>query len=260
MPGTDISANAVASLLKARAPKIQKRNPDSEREALSDEAEEILLAATAADSPQNPFQRAFVRDRNELMIVLFYHLGLRNGELRKLRIDAAHFDAQRRMLNVTRSPDDPSDPRPDAPQAKTNARSLPLSDQLTKRILNHVVKHRRLRKRAHSHSFLFVSEAGRPLSRSAISKVFATIRTGVEGLEGEKLSSHLLRHTFNENLSEMFEASKTSDEIEKKTRAYLNGWNDPETAATYLRRRTRRRAHEIGIKLQQKLKPRGDRE
>ena len=39
MSGADISPNADASLLKARAPKVQKRNPDSEREALSEEAE-----------------------------------------------------------------------------------------------------------------------------------------------------------------------------------------------------------------------------
>jgi len=60
-----------------------------------------------------------------------------------------------------------------------------------------------------------VSEAGRPLSRSAISKIFTILRR-VEGLKGEKLSSHQLRHTFNENLSKMFDASGTSDENEKK--------------------------------------------
>src|ERR1700730_263881 len=178
----------IGALLRARAPKKQSRNPDHEREGLPEEVQAVLLAATAADSATNPFDHAFVRDRNELIILLFYHLGLRQGELLKLRITAEHFNAQKRILNVTRSPDDPTDPRTDAPQAKTNARPLELTDQLTKRILDHVVKHRRLRKHAHSHSFLFVSEAGRPLSKSATSKIFATVRTDVEGLKGEKLS------------------------------------------------------------------------
>lgn len=258
--GVGISPGEIGSLLRARAPKSQNRNPDSEREALSEEAQDALLAATAAESTKNPFERAFVRDRNELIILLFYHLGLRQGELLKLKVGAAHFNAQKRILNITRSPDDPGDTRLDAPQAKTNARSLELSDRLTKRILDHLVNHRRLRKHAPSHSFLFVSQSGHPLSKSAIKKIFSTIRSTVEGLDG-KLSPHQLRHTFNENLSEMFDTSGTSDENEKRIRAYLNGWApQSETASIYLRRRTRRSAHKLGIKLQQKLEQGPDRE
>lgn len=250
----------IGALLRARAPKKQDRNPDHEREGLSEEAQAALLAAMVADSSANPFDHAFVRDRNELIVLLFYHLGLRQGELLKLRVTAAHFNAQKRILKVTRSPDDPTDPRTDQPQAKTNARALELSDHLTKRILDHIVKHRRLRKYAASHTFLFVSQSGNPLSKSAISKIFATIRGKIDEV-GDDLSPHHLRHTFNENLSDMFDASGTTDENEKKLRAYLNGWSPgSDTAATYLRRRTRTKAQELGVKLQEKLNKGPDRE
>jgi integrase len=250
----------IGALLRARAPKKQNRNPDHEREGLSEEAQAALLAALAADSSANPFDHAFVRDRNELIILLFYHLGLRQGELLKLRITTDHFNAQKRILKVTRSPDDPTDPRTDQPQAKTNARALELSDHLTKRILDHIVKHRRLRKYAASHTFLFVSQSGNPLSKSAISKIFATIRGKIDGLDDD-LSPHHLRHSFNENLSSMFDASGTTDENEKKLRAYLNGWSPgSETAATYLRRRIRTKAQELGVRLQETLKKGPDRE
>jgi integrase len=250
----------IGALLRARAPKKQSRNPDHEREGLPEEDQAVLLAAIAADSPANPFDHAFVRDRNELIVLLFYHLGLRQGELLKLKITAAHFNAQKRVLNVTRSPDDPTDARTDPPQAKTNARALELSDHLTKRILDHIVKHRRLRRYAASHSFLFVSQSGNPLSKSAISKIFATIRGKIDEL-GDDLTPHQLRHTFNENLSAMFDASGTTDENERRARSYLNGWSPgSETAATYLRRRTRTKAQELGVKLQEKLKKGPDRE
>lgn len=251
---TGVTPGEVGALLRARAPKHQKRNPDHEREGLSEEAQAILLAAVAADSQDNPFDdREFVRDRNELIVLLFYYVGLRQGELLKLRITGNHFNAQKRTVTVTRSPDDPTDPRRDQPQAKTNGRTHKLSDGLTKRILDHIVKHRRLRKHASSHSFLFVSQSGRPLSKSAISNIFSTIRTNVVGLD-DTLSPHQLRHTFNENLSDMFDASGTSDENEKKLRAYLNGWSPgSETAAIYLRRRIRDEAQELGVELQEKL-------
>jgi integrase len=88
----------VGALLRARAPKNQARNPDHEREGLSEEAQATLLAAVAAGSPENPFEdRGFLRDRNELMVLLFYHLGLRQGELLKLRIAGAHSNAHKRI-------------------------------------------------------------------------------------------------------------------------------------------------------------------
>lgn len=252
-PLASISPMDVAGLLRARAPQVAQRNPDTERQGLPEEVQKRLLSASAPSASDNPFESEFIRDRNELMVLLFYHLGLRQGELLKFKIDKAHFDARKGILRITRSPDDPTDPRDDAPQAKTNARALPLSDVLTQRVLDHITKHRRHRKHSKSHDFLFVSVLGRPLSKSSVNKIFITLREKVDGLQ-DGLSPHYLRHTFNENLSDMFDASGTSDENEKRIRAYLNGWSDQsDTAATYLRRRTRERAQKIGVSLQEKL-------
>ena len=232
---------------------MHQNNPDYERQSLTQPAQRALLSAINVGAANNPFEREFVRDRNELIVLLFFHLGLRQGELLKIKITGTHFDAQKQTLSITRSPDDPTDPRKEAPQAKTNSRTLPLSEILTKRILDHIIKHRRSRRYAATHAFLFVAQSGRPLSKSAISKIFSIIRSRVEEVD-PNLSPHVLRHTFNENLSAIFESSKTEPEKEKRVRSYLNGWSpQSNTAAVYLRRQTRYAAQEMGVKLSQKL-------
>jgi len=207
----------------------------------------------APTSPENPFEDEFIKDRNALIVLLQLHLGIRCGELLKLKIDQKHFDPQKRRLAVTRSPDDPTDPRPDAPQAKTRSRSLPMSDRLTDRILRHMIDHRRNVPGAARHRFLLVAENGRPLSRSGLSKMYATLRKKVPDLPPD-LSSHVLRHSFNENLSDTFDSSGTTDENERKLRNYLNGWSEEsKMAETYNRRRIRKKAGEISVTLQEKL-------
>lgn len=247
----------IPKTLRARVPKTGSRNPDTQREGLPEDVQLKLLEVTASDSPSNPFKDEFVRDRNELIVLVLYHLGLRQGELLKLKIDEAHFDARKRLLVVTRSPDDPNDPRPNAPQAKTRARKLELSDRLTKKIVDHIVNRRRHRPGAGRHAFLFVSHSGEPLSKSSLSKIFVTIRENIPGLTDD-LSAHPLRHTFNENLSEMFDKADLTDEQKNSYRSYLNGWSETsKTAAIYTRRGTRTKAQKIGVDLQDKL--RGDR-
>lgn len=249
----DKAIDEVPKTLRARVPIAGNRNPDTQREGLPEDVQERLLQVTASDSVENPFRKKFARDRNELIVLILYHLGLRQGELLKLKIDKAHFDARKRLLYVTRSPDDPADPRADAPQAKTRARKLELSDRLTKKILDHIVNHRRHRPNSGRHAFLFVSNSGDPLSKSALSKIFVTIRISKSDLP-DHLSPHPLRHTFNENLSEMFDKDGVTDENEKRLRSYLNGWSETSnTAAIYLRRRTRKNAQKIGVDLQNKL-------
>jgi integrase len=170
-----------------------------------------------------------------------------------VKIDQKHFDPQKGTLAVTRSPDDPTDPRRDAPQAKTRSRSLPMSDRLTDRILRHLIKHRQNVPGAGRHLFLLVAENGRPLSRSGLSKMYTMLRKKVPDLPPD-LSSHVLRHSFNENLSDTFDSSGTGDENERKFRNYLNGWSDnSKMAETYNRRRIRKKAGEISVTLQEKL-------
>lgn len=114
---------------------------------------------------------------------------------------------------------------------------------------DHVVKYRS--KLRCKHDFLFVADTGAPLSLAALSKVYRTLRKKHPDV-GEKLSSHVLRHTWNEDFSEIADKAGLSEEDERRGRIHAMGWSDTsKSAEDYLKRRTRRVATEVSVKIQQ---------
>ena len=233
-------------------PRASGRAAHGEREGLDEDHLSMLLGAIAPESDANPWTGAHPQARNELIVRWLLELGIRRGELLGVRISDINF--QTNEVLIARRADDSADPRKHQPNTKTNARLLPLGERLSRLTRSYVQGPRRAMKGARKHDFLFVANGtGSPLTQAAVNKVFDVLRARVPGLPHD-LSPHVLRHTWNDEFSKLMDETKVPEEREKQMRSRLMGWSDTsETAATYTRRHTRRKAKEASIALQRKL-------
>jgi hypothetical protein len=116
--------------LNARVPPQRCRNQENSRTALSVAETDVVILLIDPSSSENPWKDPFVRLRNQLMVHTQLGLGLRAGELLKIKI--TEIDFQNLTIFISRSPDDPKDPRTRAPQTKTRDRKISISEQLAR--------------------------------------------------------------------------------------------------------------------------------
>jgi integrase len=241
----------VLGILKERAPGSGRGT--KHREGLSPETVGRLERVIDPTFAGNPWTGAHARERNALMVRWLLSLGLRRGELLGIRIPDINF--QTNEVLIVRRADDPADPRKYQPNAKTNARLLPLDDALSHDTRRYILGARRNFEGARKHDFLFVaSGTGAPLTLVAVNKLFAALREKCPELP-EDLSPHVLRHTWNDRFSEIMDRHRVSEETEKKARSRLMGWSETSnTAATYTRRHIQNKAREASLQLQKSMR------
>ena len=238
--------------IDSRIPHQSGRNPFGQREGAPDEVVEEMLRVVDPFCSDNPWQDEHTRYRNALLIHWLLHLGMRIGEALGVRVNDIAIRA--REITIHRRADDPEDPRAYPPQTKTLARVLPCSDALLLETQAYILNYRRSQGRAREHQFLFVaSRTGRPLSLSAVAKMFRALRECCPCLPPD-LSAHLLRHTWNDVFSKKMEDRRVEPADEQRMRSYLMGWSPTSgTAAIYTRRYVRTRAKEISLALQNQI-------
>lgn len=255
-PASDIyrqlgaSADAAIRHLRAHIPTVRHRNTVHEREGLSEEAKRRLLEVIKPESADNPWKPGHVRIRNRLIVRWEYELGIRRGEAAGIMI--ADIDFRRNLVLVARHADNADEPRRREPNTKTLDRLVPIEPELARLTREYIFGERReLVDARRDHKFLFVANGkGDPLSVSGFDKIFQALRQRCPDLPTD-LSQQVLRHTWNDEFSELMDRSGESDENEKKFRSTLMGWNPTSgTAAIYTRRITRRQAHEASLRLQ----------
>ncbi len=247
----------MGSRLNARRP--TKRSPSllAARRGLSDEQQKVLLETISPGSATNPFAPA-LQNRNELIMLMLYHLGVRAGELLGLRVEDVDF--QKNTVLIARRHGDKKDPRGNQPVAKTADRIIPIADGLARRIADYVMTERRKVPGAKRHPFLFVTHRsgpflGVPLSIPSLIKVFAEIQRAAPEHLGS-MSAHTLRHTANDRFSALMEQNGTSSAQEEKMRSYLMGWREGSgTAAVYTRRHVETAAHKAALQMQETDQP-----
>lgn len=246
-----LSANAQVTIeqLSARIPTPQKQDDLNARQSLTPEVRARVLDVIRPDSPENPWKNEHVRIRNQLIFTWLVELGLRQGEFLGVRLE--DIDLRVGEVQVMRRADDPDEPRKDEPRTKGKARLLALSEQLAALTMAYVQGPRRSIKGARNHPYLVVATGtGKPLSKSALSKMFAELRRKVPGLP-EELSPHLLRHTWNFDFSELMDRLGVPPEKEEQMRRQQMGWSDrSQTAAVYTRRHTRLAANKASLAMQ----------
>lgn len=234
--------------LAARTPD-SNHNAHDQRQGVGAEMRARILEVVDPASPENPWVSHHVRERNQLIFHWLLLLGLRNGEL--LSVKVKNVDFRTGEVSIIRNADDQEDKRKNAPTTKTKARLLALGETLQQRTHDYVVKTRRAIPGAKDHGFLFVANGtGDPLSLSAVRKLFQELRTKVPGLPDE-LTPHILRHTWNDDFSELMDAQGVAPEEEERMRKQAMGWSDSsKMAATYTRRHVQRKANEASLAMQ----------
>lgn len=240
--------------LKARRPAKKNRNLETDEKGLTEDQLNLLFEIFRPESNLNPFKNCFVRERNRLIFLMLYHLGLRGGELLNVRI--RDIDFGKNQLLIARRADEKDDPRKFQPLVKTLDRRLPLKDTLAKEIHTYIASNRRLIQGASKNDFLFVTHKagvtqGQPLSKSGYKKILDVVRNVSPTLFN--LTGHQLRHLWNEKFSELMDSMNEapSEEQQEKMRTYLMGWREGSgSAATYNKRFIKRKANEAALKLQ----------
>jgi integrase len=171
---------------------------------------------------------AHTRLRNWLMFEVALELGIRRGELLKLRLDSLPRGGDD-GIRVLRRPDDPHDSRSKEPAVKTAERVIPASRNLLTAIRAYLTYPRPLGRVSGRSPYLFVARSGSPVSMDTADDVIASIgeHTGVS-----PLSWHRLRHTWAERMAEAF-----ADQPNGMDRlVYLGGWTNPQSATRYIQR------------------------
>lgn len=247
----DAASSRALTSFREHIPPVSSRAKLGARIGLSLEEQERVLKVVHPDSPDNPWQRGFVRRRNWLIIVLLLATGMRRGELLGMQIGDLH--SSKPKLRILRRADAPEDARVNQPNAKTNDRELELTPSIMKALWSYVNKERRSIVPAREIPQVIVSDEGDSLSQASIDKLFAQLREACPGLP-ISLTSHVMRHTWNERFSEQAEAMGLSESAEERARNTQQGWSDnSKMATTYTRRHTAKKGQEISLKLQEQL-------
>lgn len=243
-----------ADMLKAflaQVPKVSRRAKLGVRMGLSKDDQNRLLSVIQPDSSDNPWKHGFVRHRNWLIVVLLLATGMRRGEL--LGIQIRDFDQRMPRLRIIRRADANEDSRRIQPNTKTNDREVELRPAIMRAVWSYINDHRKKIKAARKHPQLIVADNGQPLSLQSIDKIFRQLRDACPNLP-VTLTSHVMRHTWNERFSEQAELLGLTEAVEEKARNEQQGWVDnSKSAATYTRRYASRKGREIALKLQEKL-------
>src|SRR5471030_42114 len=239
------------AVFREHIPVVSKRAKLGARVGLSLDEQNRILSIVDPSSPDNPWSRSFVRFRNWLIVVLLLATGMRQGELLGLQIGDLGSNSPK--LKILRRADAKSDKRTTQPATKTSDREIELTPAIMK-VLWHYINHERANiAAARKIPQVIVSDEGEPLSASSIDKLFADVRAACPGLT-VTLTSHVMRHTWNERFSEQADAMGLSDSVEQKARNVQQGWADnSEQGAAYTRRHTAKKGREVSLKLQEKL-------
>lgn len=250
--GLQATQKNVIDILNERTPGSSGRNSVGQREGISEDDLERLLAVTEPGSPENPWSGDHARERNALILRWLLALGVRRGEMLGVRISDINF--QTHEVLIARRADSLDDPRKNQPNTKTRDRLIPIDEDLAVLTHRYITGARRAIPGARRHEFLIVANgSGAPLTLAAINKIFDVLRRKCPDLPQE-LCPHVCRHTFNDALSVDMDEQNVSPEKEEAIRSHLNGWiPESGTAATYNRRHVRRQARKVSLGMQEKL-------
>jgi len=164
--------------------------------------------------------------RNWLMFETALELGLRRGELLKLRLDSLPRGAGT-GIKVQRYPDDPHDSRTIEPAVKTAERIVPASRNLLSAIRYYLTSLPPHGRPAGKTPYLFVTRNGHPLSTIMTDDIIQAIgrHSGVD-----PLSWHRLRHTWAEQMAaQLIEQPNGLDVLR-----YLGGWTAETSVRHYI--------------------------
>ncbi|TVU73117.1 site-specific integrase [Vibrio tasmaniensis] len=213
-----------------------------------------LLEIIKESSSDNPFKSSKLR--NQIIMQILIDTGVRIGAVYKLKICDLVEDWSNPRFLITRTPDDPTDPRLDPAANKTKALSVPISPELMKLIKLYISTVRAASPNVHEHDFLFIAEKGEtsglPLTYKATYKVVKIFGRAIN----LKLNPHRLRHKWNEVFEDKAKEKGFSPEKIEDLRKYAMGWvEDSKMASVYNEFQLAVTVAEISAKIQHQSVP-----
>lgn len=245
------SQRAIDRLRTSFGNELLSEPPTKDRQGISTEQVERLLAAIRPESPDNPFNHT-CRFRNWVLIRMLLNTGVRRGELCSVRVnDIIGRAGVAPFVTVKKRLDDQIDPRREIPRIKTREREIPIPKSLHVDCVEYLSRHR-----GHQfHPFLWAGRrGGAPLGLAAINKLFDRIRRTVFAGQEIDLTPHTMRRTFNDRVWRLcYEKGYAEDKI-ANIQNYLSGWSvTSKQSAVYSRRAIQQAAMEVAEMMQAKL-------
>ncbi|MGO4413944.1 tyrosine-type recombinase/integrase [Cupriavidus sp. KB_39] len=218
--------------------------------ALSSDELASLVEICRPGSDGNPWKPAY-QPRNYLILLLMATLGLRRGEVLKLRMGDCLLSRPVPMVQIRRSPDDPDDPRLDEPQVKTESRILPCDMSLARLLDDYICSGRREIAGSDRTPFLFLARSGQPMSLFRVNGILDQI--GAVHPQFRDLHPHALRTT----CATLFRAQGVNRGLDEdridKNMMYFFGWRSPTSIRAYIADAIRKEASEISLSYQASL-------
>ncbi|WP_295968044.1 tyrosine-type recombinase/integrase [uncultured Xanthomonas sp.] len=244
------AAQTFVGLISARMP--SRDSGQTGRQGVDAEVRARILDVIDPASSHNPWKNRHVRVRNQLIFLWLLLLGVRNGEL--LATYASDVNIRTGDVAIVRRSGNPEERRNSAPLVKTKGRLLALGPDLAELIKVYITEERAKIKGARRHPYLFVATGtGHPLSKPALNKLFRELRSKVPGLPDD-LSPHVLRHTWNDDFSELMDGRGVSAEDEERMRTQAMGWSPrSKMASHYTKRHVQRKSNEASLEMQAKV-------
>ena len=246
-----MAAKREVEAFRASAPRKGGRSKVGARQGLSQEEQDRVIDLVRPGSPNNPWARGYTQQRNFIMVAVLLATGMRRGELLGLQIKDVGQSTP--TLKVLRRADAVEDRRGIQPNTKTGDRILELHPTLMRRLWSYINEARYSIRTARKHPFIFVADDGNPLSLASMDKLFKAIREACPGLS-VRLTSHVMRHTWNDRFSEEAEKLELSDVTEERARNAQQGWSDnSKSASVYTRRHAATAGRKVSMAHQEKL-------
>jgi len=239
-----IIERSFASAAKARLPSAVHAQP------LSTERLTRLLQICHPDSTDNPWKKPY-RQRNFMIVLIMATLGVRRGELLKLRVSDCRLSHPIPEIRVERLPDDPTDPRINEPQVKTESRHLPCDVSLARYLNEYICKTRRQIPGSAKSPFLFLSRSGQPMSLARVNGLLGQI--AVVHPEFDDLHPHSLRSTCATNFRAAGLRNGLDEDRVDKDMMYFFGWRSADSVRPYIDAAIRRESCEISLSYQAAL-------
>ncbi|NOH72588.1 site-specific integrase [Vibrio pectenicida] len=213
-----------------------------------------LLEIIKESSPENPFKSSKLR--NQILMQILINTGVRVGAVLKLKVSDLIDDWDNPRFLLTRTPNDPTDPRLERPSNKTKALSVSISSELMKLIKLYIQTVRTENTTAREHDFVFISEkgttSGQPLTYKSIHKIVDKFGEAL----GIKLHPHKLRHKWNEVFEDKAREHGLTPEKIEDLRKYAMGWvEDSKMASVYNEYQLAVTVADISSKTQSKAVP-----
>lgn len=196
---------------------------DPFEQAIPDDVFFKVLEIIKPTSPNNPWTEP-VKLRNQLTVDIFIETGIRLGANGGLKISDIKENWDKPRLMITRTPNDPTDPRIIPSAQKTKAHSAAIPHDLLKLLKLYINTERSKYPKAETHDFICVStkggSEGLPITDDGVSKAIKKLSKAV----GFHLTPHIFRHKWNEIFEKRARvAGYTTEQIED-IRKYAMGW------------------------------------